>query len=519
MFPGNIGTPSKAATSTDVAALDTPTCGGGAAGTTTNTVREGSPRATHSNSDIQLPTQPVEIRAASPNGAPRAASSGPARVPANSRPANLAENFRAADAVEVHADLSRASDGAYRDADSNRLFLKWRKLTAPECLLRMMAYDDEQDDEAITGLLFKSPMLSEANLVLTMEWLKKGIPYCTAEILHSISNYDQHDPAIIARNRAVEENLLDEIEQALKDGKYDYFLFMKEGSSVEYRLVDAANARAGTMTSRSLPAAVYETRAPFSRLSVPGHAGMFDVHENWVLVGLKRLPKSLPEHLPLNPNSVLAGGHPQNVAIENFRAAYPVKVHMNLSEAGVGFHWIPDIDKLFIKSGNLSAVECLFRMMVSDSMRDEKELRELFHRAPTLGTMATRVDTMKWLREENPYAKVELVYDVHNVGVRNRKIIARNRAKEARLVSVIARDLKNKKYDYFLFVRENHDKEFTLIHEADENAGTITSRSLPSAVCQTSAPFKQVELPDGVLVNRHDNWVLYGLTCLPQTSS
>ncbi|WP_233239024.1 hypothetical protein [Bordetella sp. LUAb4] len=424
----------------------------------------------------------------------------------------MAEKFRAADAVEVHADLSRASEGAYRDTDSNRLFLKWKRLTAPECLLRMMAYDDEQDDEAITGLLFKSPTLSEANLVLTTEWLKKGTPYGTAEILHSISNYDQHDPAIIARNRAIEENLLNEIEQALKDGKYDYFLFMKEGSSVEYRLVDAADARAGTMTYRSLPAAVYETRAPFSRLSAPGHVGMSDVCEDWVLVGLKRLPKRPPEHLLLNPSSALERGHPRTV---NFRAAYPIKVHTNFSDAGVGFHWIPDIDKLFIKSENLSAVECLFRMMVSDSKRDERELRELFHQAPTLGTMPTRADTMKWLQEKNPYAEVELVYDIHNIGIRNRKVISRNRAKEARLVSEITHDLKNKKYDYFLFVRETHDNEFMLIHEADENAGTITYRALPSAVCETRAPFKQVELPNGVLVNQHDNWVLYGLKCLP----
>jgi len=540
----------------------------------------------------------------------------------NIAPSDPDENFRAESAVEILADLSSARRGMHRTTNANKVFLKWERLTEPECLFRMMVSDGKEDDEEITNLLFKEPLLKRANIPLTLEWLEKGIPYGMTEVLYNISNRDQRDPAIIRSNREIEQTLLIQIELALKNKKYDCFLFMKEGSFVEYRLVEAASARAGTMTSRSLPSGLYEERAPFTRLSVPGHAGTFDVHEDWVLIGVKLLPKNSPVVLPAKPKEnwqigsdimrkdlgqhlqkpVMGGlwgnwqkdmedlqknldrgltknlqddaepyrdgtltklqqemldnglvnkalfdrisalertaatkrprvrpplpshaaleaqassSAAQPVVIENFRALHAVKVHGSFSGQSAGFHNIPGLGMNFLTSDSLSSPECLLRMAVTDGQVDESERLKLSLQTPTLGMKPTHIQTVLWM-EKNPYGKAELVHEIANLGTMDEEIIANNRAVERNLLSEIEQGLKDKKYDYYLFFRGTPFREFMLVHAADAKAGTMTYRLLPSAVCETSAPFKQQVMPNGERIDQHDDWVLYGFKNLPQ---
>ncbi len=149
---------------------------------------------------------------------------------------------------------------------------------------------DMVDEEQI-GKIHDSPLdlHAKANPFHVRQWLDKGTRYGKAELLHSIDNHNDHIEGILDSNRAVEKNVVSEMEQLLKEGKFDYFLFIRGNHRKQFMLVHAADALAGTITYRSLPTEVCETRAPFLRQ--PSCTGeMQDILEDWSLFGLKADP-------------------------------------------------------------------------------------------------------------------------------------------------------------------------------------------------------------------------------------
>ncbi|WP_233239045.1 hypothetical protein [Bordetella sp. LUAb4] len=486
----------------------------------------------------------------------------------NAAPANLAENFRAEYPVKVYADYSKAPAGIYWIADSDRVFLKSDKLSGLECLLRMMAGDNMADESEIVELCKQPPLLPR--YPSADNWVESGTPYCTADLLHQISNHDQKSLEIRKQNRAAERNLLAEIEQGLK-GKYDCFLFIRGD---KHMLVYAANETAGTITYSAFPSVVCETKAPFLRQAVVGDQFITDIYQDWSLYGLNSLPVTLPLRLPVKPEASPApvtqrtathgnddskpgtsagplASLPTPVTAtpisptsalptpllptpplpafllpasvlnrgDNFRAVHPLAVHADFRDAPSGIYSIADSTRMFFKSDTLSPVECLLRMMVSDSMADKNEIAKLFEQAPSLSVRPSATATMKWLQEGTPYGTADLLYKVDNVGVRNAEILNNNRAIEANLLPVIEDGIRSGKYDYFLFFTGVAFQEATLIHGADWRGGTFTGRLLPSATCETRAPFKQKHAWDTrTEEDWHNDWVLYGLKSLPNSS-
>ncbi|WP_233239050.1 hypothetical protein [Bordetella sp. LUAb4] len=268
-----------------------------------------APPATNTFSSVLLPTQRVASPKINTAEAPRLDISGSELDPiaflkspgnAYKGPANLAENFRAEEPVEVHGDFSDAPAGTYWIDNSNRIFLKSDDLSDLECLLRMMVSDNIPDKKEIFELSKQTrlmPIRASAR-----NWLEKGTPYCTAKCLHQVSINDYDDLEIRKGNRALERNLLPEIEQGLKN-EYDYFLFIRGD---EQMLVHAVNVSEGTFTYRSLPSGVCETGAPFLRLTRGGGAFIMDKYQDWSLYGLKSLPVSLP----LRPLKTPEAGNP-----------------------------------------------------------------------------------------------------------------------------------------------------------------------------------------------------------------
>ncbi|WP_233239047.1 hypothetical protein [Bordetella sp. LUAb4] len=492
----------------------------------------------------------------------------------NGAPANLAENFRAELPVKVYADYSKAPAGTYWIADSDRVFIKSDELSRLECLLRMMAGDNMADESEIVELCKQPPLLPR--YPSADNWVESGTPYCTADLLHQISNHDQNNLEIRKQNRAAERNLLAEIEQGLK-GKYDCFLFIR---GQEHMLVYAANETAGTITYSAFPSAVCETKAPFLRKALVDNQFITDIYQDWSLYGLNSLPVTLPLRLPVKPDaspvpvaqrtathgnddsgpgtsagplaslptsalptpalstSALSTSTlptpllptPELPAFllptsvlnrgDNFRAVHPLAVHADFRDAPSGIYSIADSTRMFFKSDTLSPVECLLRMMVSDNMADKNEIAELFEQAPSLSVRPSATATMKWLQEGTPYGTADLLYKVDNVGVSNSEILDRNRAIEANLLPVIEDGIRSGKYDYFLFFTGVAFREATLIHGADWRGGTFTGRLLPSATCETRAPFKQWTpgRGTGALQDWHEDWTLYGLKSLPNSS-
>jgi len=212
---------------------------------------------------------------------------------------DLSENFRAEKRAKLHADFSEERDGTHLTVDSKKLFVinqQSRSLSQPELLFRMMMCDGMKDKEEITQLLDLVPHLrvSAPNIFVIRQWLEKGTPYGAVECLHSIDYQDHENQEILDRNRAVEKKMLREMARYLAKGTYDYFLFAIGNHDTRFMLVSAVDARAGTMTSRSFPSAVCETRSPFSRYRDAIRGVMCDHNENWTLFGIKSHPESVP---------------------------------------------------------------------------------------------------------------------------------------------------------------------------------------------------------------------------------
>ncbi|WP_233239039.1 hypothetical protein [Bordetella sp. LUAb4] len=209
----------------------------------------------------------------------------------NSANSDLSENFRAMEPVKVHANFSNEWKGVHLTVDSRKLFLvnsDTKTVSGPEWLLRMMKCDNMADSKEIRQLLDRAPDVAPGGLSIygVEKWLNRGTPYGTAELLHRVKNHDQKNPEFQDENRALEKNMLSEIEGSLANGKFDYFLFIRGIHSKEYMLVSSANAAEGTMTYRSYPSAVCETRAPFIR-EWPENGVQHDRLEDWHLYGIK----------------------------------------------------------------------------------------------------------------------------------------------------------------------------------------------------------------------------------------
>ncbi|WP_233239049.1 hypothetical protein [Bordetella sp. LUAb4] len=205
---------------------------------------------------------------------------------------------------------------------------------------------------------------------------------------------------------------------------------------------------------------------------------------------------------------------------ENSRAAKPVRVHANFSEERDGTHLIIDSKKLFVinsDSRSVCKLEWLLRMMKCDSMEDKKEIRQLLDLPPYLPTTKNIVQHIPMLVNGNPYGTVECLHDIRNLEQENPRILNKNRAAEKKLLPEMQRYLAKGRYDYFLFLRGKNGRDMMLVNAVNERAGTMTSRSFPSAVCETGSPFlKSWDFIRKMGEDLHEDWMLFGIKTHPE---
>jgi len=209
------------------------------------------------------------------------------------------ENFRAEKPAKVHADFSNERDGIHLVVDSKKLFVinpESRSLSEPELLLRMMLCDNMKDKKEITQLLDLAPDLrvNTRSIFPIRQWLEKGTPYGTVECLHSIWYQDHDNQEILDKNNAAKKSMLSEMARYQADGKFDYFLIAAGNHDKRFMLVSAVDPHARTVTSRSFPSAVCETRSPFAQYWDSHLKTMRDHNEDLMLFGIKSHPETVP---------------------------------------------------------------------------------------------------------------------------------------------------------------------------------------------------------------------------------
>jgi len=204
---------------------------------------------------------------------------------------------------------------------------------------------------------------------------------------------------------------------------------------------------------------------------------------------------------------------------ENFRAEHAVEVIADFKEECEDINWIADTGRVFLKSfsSSLSPAECLFRMMICDNLGDEGVIAKILKLPPDCSRGGNINSLKEWLAKGTRYGKAELLYEIRNHDVEHPPTREKNRKAEAELVPFIEQALKKGKFAYFLLARGTNKKEFMLIHAAGTPPGTITYRALPSAVCETKAPFEQALSARGLMEDRFEDWWLFGLN-RPQQS-